>query len=111
MEARKSNPPVTTITRDVDVIANTANGNIYEAIAIASRRANQISQELKEELNHKLEEFSQQHDTLEEVFENREQIEISRHYEKLPKPTTLAIEELLNNETYYRKPEEINPIL
>lgn len=108
MESRKTSTPVSTVTRDVENIAAKVNDNIYEAIAICSRRANQINQELKEELNHKLEEFNAQHDTLEEVFENREQIEISRHYEKMPKPVTLALEELLNDEVYFRKPEDIN---
>jgi ferritin-like metal-binding protein YciE len=108
MESRKSSTPVSTITRDVDDIASAVNGNIYEAIAIVARRSNQINQEIKEELNHKLEEFTQQHDTLEEVFENREQIEISRHYEKLPKPGAMAIDELLNGQIYYRKPEDLS---
>ncbi|MES2799170.1 MAG: DNA-directed RNA polymerase subunit omega [Bacteroidota bacterium] len=94
-----------TITRDtINLEVNT--GNIYESIVIMSRRANQISAEVKEELTQKLQEFASSTDNLEEVFENREQIEISKHYEKLPKPVAIAIQELLDDEIYVRKPEE-----
>jgi DNA-directed RNA polymerase subunit K/omega len=79
-------------------------GNIYETIAILAKRANQISKELKDELNRKIEEFSSTGDNLEEVFENREQIEIAKHYEKLPKPSLIAIQEFLEDEIYYRNP-------
>ncbi|NPD45225.1 MULTISPECIES: DNA-directed RNA polymerase subunit omega [unclassified Lentimicrobium] len=78
--------------------------NIYESIAILAKRANQISKDLKEELNRKIEEFSTTGDNLEEVFENREQIEIAKFYERLPKPTLLAIQEFLEDEIYYRNP-------
>ncbi|MBO4601657.1 MAG: DNA-directed RNA polymerase subunit omega [Salinivirgaceae bacterium] len=104
MDFKKSNAPVSTITRDVRPIEN-ATGNLYESVVILSRRANQISVEIKEELQKKLEEFASYTDNLEEVFENREQIEISRFYEGLPKPTALAIEDFLDNDVYWRKPE------
>lgn len=78
--------------------------NIYEALAVLARRANQISLDLKEELNHKVAEFQTTNDSLEEVFENREQIEIARHYEQLPKPTLMAIWEFLNEKVYHRNP-------
>ena len=81
-------------------------GNIYESVAILSKRANQIGKDLKEELNRKIEEFATTTDNLEEVFENREQIEIAKFYEQLPKPTLLAIKEFLDDEIYYRNPEK-----
>ena len=90
MDFKKTNAPANTITRDlVDFVKDT--GNIYESVAIIGKRSNQISVEIKEELKQKLEEFSTSTDSLEEVFENREQIEISRYYERLPKPTLLTI--------------------
>lgn len=95
----------TTITRNlVDMDKQT--GNIYESINIVARRANQISTEIKEELNDKLSEFASASDNLEEVFENREQIEISKFYESQPKPNALAMAEFLNGEVYFRNPEE-----
>ncbi len=81
-------------------------GNIYESVAILSKRANQIGKDLKEELNRKIEEFATTNDNLEEIFENREQIEIAKFYEQLPKPTLLAIKEFLDDEIYYRNPEK-----
>lgn len=81
-------------------------GNIYETVAFLSKRADQISVELKEELNNKIEEFTTQTDNLEEIFENREQIEIARFYEKLPKPTLLAKHEYFNNKLYMRNPHK-----
>ena len=81
-------------------------GNVYKSVAVISKRANQISVKLKEELNSKLAEFATTVDNLEEVFENREQIEISKYYERLPKPTNLAIEEFLEGEVYLRTPNE-----
>ena len=81
-------------------------GNLYESIYVISKRANQINATLKEELHGKLEEFATHQDNLEEVFENREQIEISKHYEKMPKPTTLALEEFMDEEIYYRVNED-----
>lgn len=94
-----------TITRNLVEFAKPT-GNIYESVMIIAKRANQISANIKQELNQKLEEFSNYADTLEETFENREQIEISKHYEKLPKPTLIATEEFREGEIYYRKAEE-----
>ena len=100
----KKNIPNNTVTRKlVDLDKDT--GNIYESINIIARRANQISTELKTELNRKLADFSSPTDTMEETFENREQIEISRYYERLPKPVIIATEEFLDDEVYYRKGE------
>lgn len=105
MDYKKSKAPVSTITRNTSDLEDKA-GNIYQAVVIASKRANQIGSEIKEELNRKLEEFANYSDNLEEVFENREQIEISRFYERMPKPTLIALEEFENDEIYVRKPEE-----
>lgn len=103
MDFKKTNAPANTITRDlVDFVKDT--GNIYESVAIIGKRSNQISVEIKEELKQKLEEFSTSTDSLEEVFENREQIEISRYYERLPKPTLIATQEFLDDRIYYRNP-------
>ncbi len=101
----KKNIPNNTITRKlVDLDRET--GNIYETVNILARRANQISTELKTELNRKLADFSSPTDTsMEETFENREQIEISRYYERLPKPTIIATEEFLDHELQYRMAE------
>ena len=97
--------PTNTITRNLSELAKPT-GNIYETVMIIAKRANQISANVKQELSQKLEEFSNYADTLEETFENREQIEISKHYERLPKPTLVAIEEFRNGEIYYRKVDE-----
>jgi DNA-directed RNA polymerase subunit K/omega len=102
---KKNNIPVSIITRDTDKIA-AKTGNIYESVAIISKRSRQISVGMKDELNSKLAEFASTVDNLEEVFENREQIEISRFYERMPKPTTMAIEEFLDDEITYRKLDE-----
>ena len=96
---------VNTITYDRDKIEEQV-GSIYEAIVIMGKRAEQINAEIRTELHGKLEEFAVHNSTLEEVFENREQIEISKHYEKLPKPTSIAIKEWLNGDVYFRKTEE-----
>jgi len=104
MDYKKTNAPNTTVTRDV-VNLEQDGINVYEAIAILSKRANQINVELKEELNKKLEEFASYSDNLEEIFENREQIEISRFYERLPKPSLIAIQEYLENQIYFRNPD------
>ncbi|QCK14648.1 DNA-directed RNA polymerase subunit omega [Mangrovivirga cuniculi] len=93
------------ITRDVDKIANQT-GNVYKSINIIAKRARQISTEVKEELNSKLVEFASSVDNLEEVFENREQIEISRFYERQPKPSKIALEEFLEGNVYWRDPED-----
>ena len=90
MDYRKSVAPVTTVTRNLDLMTQ-GTGNIYETVIVVSRRSNQISVEMKQELNKKLEEFASYSDNLEEVFENREQIEISKFYERLPKPTLIAL--------------------
>ncbi|SNT37667.1 DNA-directed RNA polymerase, subunit K/omega [Ekhidna lutea] len=93
------------ITRDnQDILEPT--GNLYESLVIIAKRARQISANQKEELNAKLAEFASSVDNLEEIFENREQIEISKFYERMPKPTTSAIEEFLNGELNFRLPEE-----
>ncbi len=105
MSFKNSTAERSTITRDtIDLEKST--GNIYETIVILAKRSNQISTELKEELTQKLQEFASSTDNLEEIFENREQIEISKFYEKLPKPVAMAIEELVDDEIYIRKPEE-----
>jgi len=101
MDYRKSNAPVTTITRNLDLMSQ-GTGNVYETVIIVSRRANQISVEMKQELNKKLEEFASYSDNLEEVFENREQIEISKFYERLPKPTLIALQELEDKKIFHR---------
>lgn len=89
------------VTRDIDKIAQPT-GNIYESVVVISKRARQIAVNLKEELNGKLAEFATTVDNLEEIFENREQIEISRFYERMPKPTSSAIEEFLEGKLMYR---------
>ncbi len=104
MDYKKTKAPTTTITRNLNEV-DKETGNIYETVSIVSKRSNQISSELKEELNRKLEEFASYTDNLEEVFENREQIEISRFYERLPKPTLIAMQEFIDDQIYYRKPE------
>jgi DNA-directed RNA polymerase subunit K/omega len=104
MDYRKSAAPATTVTRNLDMLTRDT-GNIYETVIIVSRRANQISVEMKQELNKKLEEFASYTDNLEEVFENREQIEISKFYERLPKPTLIALQELEEGKVFYRNPE------
>jgi len=92
-----------TITRDLRELDKTTD-NIYESIVIMAKRANQLSNNLKEELHQKLSEFASSNDNLEEVFENREQIEISKHYEKLPKPALVAVQEFVDGKVYYRNP-------
>jgi DNA-directed RNA polymerase subunit K/omega len=92
-----------TVTRDLREL-DVKTDNIYESLVIMSKRANQISNNIKEELHQKLSEFASANDNLEEVFENREQIEISKYYEKLPKPTLVAVQEFLDNKIYYRNP-------
>jgi DNA-directed RNA polymerase subunit K/omega len=92
-----------TVTRDLREL-DVKTDNIYESLVIMSKRANQISNNVKEELHQKLSEFASSNDNLEEVFENREQIEISKYYEKLPKPSLVAIQEFLDDKVYYRNP-------
>mgnify|MGYP003509440108 CR=1 FL=1 len=101
MDYKKTNAPTNTVTRDIlDLCEET--GNIYESVAIIGKRANQISSDIKTELSKKLQEFASVSDNLDEVFENREQIEISRNYEQLPKPTLIATQEFIDNELIYR---------
>ena len=104
MNYKKVNAENTTITRDLrDIDAKT--GNLYESLTIIAKRSNQIAADMKEELSNKLSEFASTSDNLEEIFENREQIEISKHYEKLPKPVLIAVQEFMEDKIYYRKPE------
>lgn len=101
MDLRKTNAPVNTVTYNRSKIEEPT-GNIYEAITIIAKRANQINTEIKKELLDKLDEFATYSDSLEEVFENKEQIEVSKYYEKLPKPQALAVQEWLDDKIYYR---------
>ncbi|MFH0865005.1 MAG: DNA-directed RNA polymerase subunit omega [Bacteroidota bacterium] len=103
MDYKKVKTETTTVTREVtDFVIPT--GNIYETVVVLAKRSNQISLEIKEELNGKLLEFASASDNLEEVFENREQIEIAKYYEHLPKPTLIAIHEFMNGQIYFRNP-------
>ena len=105
MDYKKSNAPVNTVTRNImDLCDDTQ--NIYESVAIIAKRANQISVEIKQDLSKKLQEFASYNDSLEEVFENREQIEISRYYEKLPKATLIATQEFIENSIFWRDPSK-----
>ncbi len=101
MDFKKTTAPVNTVTYNKDQI-EAPTGNIYEAITIIAARANQINSEIKKELTDKLEEFATYNDSLEEVFENKEQIEVSKFYEKLPKPHAIAVEEWVQDKIYYR---------
>lgn len=103
MDYKKTNAPTNTVTQNIlDLCEDT--GNIYESVAIIAKRANQISMDMKSELSKKLQEFASTNDNLDEVFENREQIEISRYYEKLPKPSLIATQEFREGKIYYRNP-------
>lgn len=101
MEIKKNTIPNNTITRKLTDL-DESTGNIYQSVVIISKRANQISSDVKQELTRKLADFSTVNDSLEETFENREQIEVSKYYEKLPKPAIVAIEEFLDDKVYYR---------
>ena len=103
MDYKKSKAPVNTVTRNLMDLCDET-GNIYESVAIIAKRANQISIQIKEDLSKKLAEFASYNDSLEEVFENREQIEISRYYEKLPKASLLATQEFIEGKVYWRDP-------
>ena len=105
MDFNKFRTETTVVTRQKDQFYK-GTGNIYETVAILTKRANQIAAEIKEELNKKIEEFATNNDSLEEVFENREQIEIAKFYERLPKPTLIAIHEFLHDEIYFRNPNK-----
>ena len=104
MDYKKSKAPVNTVTRNIMDLCDET-GNIYESVAIIAKRANQISVQIKEDLSKKLAEFASYNESLEEVFENREQIEISRYYEKLPKPSLLATQEFVEGKVYWRDPQ------
>ena len=101
MDYKKSKAPVNTVTRNIMDLSEET-GNIYESVAIIGKRANQISTQIKDDLSKKLAEFASYNDSLEEVFENREQIEISRYYEKLPKPVLLATQEFVEGKVYWK---------
>ncbi len=103
MDYKKTKAPTNTVTHDLMEFCN-GTDNIYESVVIMSKRANQISSKMKEDLSKKLKEFSAGSEGLEEGNENREQIEISRYYEKLPKPTLIAAEEFANDGVYFRNP-------
>ena len=103
MDYKKSNAPLNTVTRDLVELAEDT-GNVYETVCIMAKRANQIAAEMRHDLEKKLREFASLNDSLEEVSENREQIEISRYYEKLPKPTLIATQEFIDGKLYYRNP-------
>ena len=105
MDFKKIRTETTVVTRQNDQFYK-GTGNIYETVAILTKRATQIATEMKEELNKKIEEFATNNDSLEEVFENREQIEIAKFYERLPKPTLIAIHEFLHDEIYFRNPNK-----
>lgn len=107
MDLKKSSVPNNTVTRKLTDI-DEQTGNVYESVVIISRRANQIASQVKQELNRKLADFSTSTDSLEETFENREQIEISRYYERLPKPTLIATDEFLEHQVYFRDTAEDN---
>ena len=103
MDYKKTNAPLNTVTRDmIELSADT--GNVYETVCIIAKRANQIALEMKHDLEKKLQEFASLNDNLEEISENREQIEISRYYEKLPKPTLIAAQEYQEGKIYFRNP-------
>ena len=103
IDYKKTNAPANTITRDMNSLSEDT-GNIYETVKVIGKRANQISVEIKSELEKKLQEFASYNDNLEEVFENREQIEISRYYEKLPKPSLIATQEYVEKKIFWRNP-------
>jgi DNA-directed RNA polymerase subunit K/omega len=108
MDYKKVKTEVNAVTRNIEDFTVGTN-NVYETVSILSKRANQIGSEIKEELNQKLSEFASNNDNLEEIFENREQIEIAKFYEHLPKPTLISIHEYLNSEVYFRNPHKERP--
>ena len=108
MDFKKTNAPTDTVTRNLMDFSKET-GNVYESVVIMGKRANQIGAEMKEELTKKLQEFGTANDNLEEVFENDEQIQISRYYERLPKPTLIATQEFLEDKIYYRNPSKDVP--
>ena len=109
MNYKKTNASKTTVSRDIKELSKETN-NIYKTISILSKRSKQIGVEMKEELLEKIDEFATTNNSLEEVFENKEQIEVSRYYERLPKSTSIAIQEMLEGNIYHREPEVIEDI-
>ena len=107
MDFKKIKAESTTVPRDLTDMEEQT-GNVYETVMILAKRSNQIASEMKEELNQKLQEFASYSDNLEEVFENREQIEISKYYERLPKPALIAYEEFKQGQIYHRNPAKEN---
>jgi DNA-directed RNA polymerase subunit K/omega len=105
MDLKKISAPINTTTIDKNLVDAPTN-NIYEAISVIAKRATQINSEIKKELLEKLDEFATYNDSLDEVFENKEQIEVSKFYEKLPKPHSLAVQEWLDDKIYYRDTSE-----
>ena len=105
MDYKKIKTETEAVTRDKHKFYEQT-GNIYETVVVLSKRANQLSLEMKDDLNRKVEEFAAPTDNLEEIFENREQIEIARFYERLPKPTLIAVQEFLNEQIYFRNPHK-----
>ncbi|MCC8146239.1 MAG: DNA-directed RNA polymerase subunit omega [Bacteroidales bacterium] len=105
MDYKKTTAPTNTVTRDMMSLAEQT-GNVYETVRIIGKRANEISVDIKHDLERKLQEFSSYSDSLDEIFENREQIEISRYFERLPKPTLIAAQEYVDGEIYYRNPSK-----
>ncbi len=108
MDYKKTNAPLNTVTRDMIELSEDT-GNVYETVCIIAKRANQIAMEMKHDLEKKLQEFASLNDNMEEVSENREQIEISRYYEKLPKPTLIAAQEYVDHKTHFRNPAKDKP--
>lgn len=105
MDFKNTNAETNTITRNTKEMSSEL-GNVYEMLMVVAKRANQISVEMKEELNRKLQDFASVSDNLEEIFENREQIEISKFYERLPKPVLIALQEFVDDKVYYRRGEK-----
>ena len=105
MDFKRMKADTTAVTRQKENFYEHT-GNIYETVVILSKRSNQIAAEIKQELDQKISEFATTNDNLEEIFENREQIEIAKYYERLPKPTLLAIHEFLNEQIYFRNPHK-----
>jgi DNA-directed RNA polymerase subunit K/omega len=103
MDYKRTNAPVNTVTRDLMKLAEET-GNVYETVRIIGKRSNEVSVDMKHDLERKLQEFSSYTDSLDEIFENREQIEISRYFERLPKATLVAAQEFIDGEIYYRNP-------
>ena len=105
MDYKKTNAPLNTVTRDLIELSEDT-GNVYETVCVIAKRSNQIAAEMKHDLEKKLQEFASLNDNLEEVSENREQIEISSYYEKLPKPTLIATQEYIEGKVHFRNPSK-----